>query len=233
MLTLSRRTAVAGALVGSVAVAIPVALAAESGGGFPADKAVAAGSTRAVLGANQVAPLLSATFRTSKPTDLIMSVSLECSILTALVTSNDDNAATAAAGLRAWLEIDGKVVPIEDISTPPQDPAASGNGDPLTDSVTFCDREYARTVTDEEEPEDGIDREDDYIRTKSSHAFTWVRLNAGSGVHTVTLMGQFRNATTGQAAAEAIVGNRTLVIEPTKLANNAVIAENGTSKSGK
>ena len=28
--------------------------------------------------------------------------------------------------------------------------------------------------------------------------------------------------------SEAIVGNRTLVIEPTKLANNAVIADNGS-----
>jgi hypothetical protein len=233
MFSLSRRTVVLGALVGSVTVAVPVALAQTGGGGSPADKAVAAGSTLEVIGANQTVPILSATFKTSKPTDLLMTASLECSILTALTTNNQDNSANARSGVRVWLELDGKVVPIEDVSMPPQDPDDSGNGDPATDGVNFCDREYQRTVTDQEEPEDGIDQESDYIKTKSAHAFSWVRLNAGSGMHTLELVAQFNNATTGNAAAEAIVGNRTLIIEPTKMANNAVIAENGTSTSGK
>lgn len=232
MLALSRRSVVAGALVGSVAVAIPVALAAETGGGSPANKAVAAGSQRMAIGANQEEVLMSATFKTSKPTDLIMSVSLECSLFTALTTNQANPTSNATAGLRAFLRIDGKIVPITDVSTPPQDPAESGNGG-VDDAVTFCDREYQRTVTDREEPADGVDEEDDYIRTKSSHAFTWVRLNAGSGQHLVEVVGQFRNTTAGAATAEAIIGNRTLVIEPTKLANNAVIAEAGTSTSGK
>jgi hypothetical protein len=30
------------------------------------------------------------------------------------------------------------------------------------------------------------------------------------------------------SSAQAVIGNRTLVIEPTKLANDAVIADNGT-----
>jgi hypothetical protein len=34
---------------------------------------------------------------------------------------------------------------------------------------------------------------------------------------------------TDGSSAEAVIGNRTLVIEPTKLANDAVIADNGTS----
>lgn len=234
MLALSRRTVVLGSLALSTAVAVPVSLAATNGGGgTPANKAVAAGSKRMVIGANQTETLLSATLRTSKPTDLLMTVSLECSILTQLITNNESNASSAAAGVRAWLEIDDKVVPIEDMSAPPQDPAANGNGTPIEDAVTFCDREYARTVTDQEDPADGIDQEDDYIKTKSSHAFTWVRLNAGSGIHKVELVAQFRNAVTGNATAEAIIGNRTLVIEPTKLANDADVQEAGTSGSGK
>lgn len=229
---LSRRSVVLGGLVGSIAVAVPVSLAATGSGGYPADKAVAAGSTRAVLAENQTETLLSATFRTSKTTDLIMSVSLECSILTSLVTNNETPTSTAGAGLRAWLEIDGVPVAVEDLSAPPQDPADTAEGDPATDAVTFCDREYARSVVDDENPADGVDEEDDYIQTKSSHSFTWVRMNAGSGVHTVELVGTLRDSQTGGGDSEAIIGNRTLIIEPTKMANNAVIAESGSSQSG-
>lgn len=198
-------------------------------GGTPANKAVAAGSHRVVVGANQTETILSATFKTSKPEDLLMTLSLECSIFTALTTNNDNPSSLAHAGLRAWLTLDGKVVPVEDISTPPQDPNASGNGDAAEDSATMCDREYQRTVTDGEDPTDGIDTESDYIKTKSAHAFSWVRLNAGSGMHTVEVVASFVQAVDGDAQATAEIGNRTLVIEPTKLANDAVIAESGTS----
>jgi hypothetical protein len=230
---LSRRTLVGLALVGTAAVAVPTTLAAGSGGGgVPANKAVAAGSRLQVIGANQTATLLTATFRTSKPEDLLLTASLECTILTALTTNNDNPTSMARSGVRAWLTLDGKVIPITDTSAPPQDPSAAAAGDAVRDGVNFCDREYSRTVTDQEDPTDGIDQTSDYVRTKSAHAFSWVRLNAGSGIHTVALIAQFNNATTGNAQAEAIVGNRTLVIEPTKLANNAVIADNGTSASG-
>lgn len=229
----SRRALVGFALVATAAVAVPTTMAATSGGGgMPAIKAVAAGSRLQVIGANQTATLLTATFKTSKTTDLLLTASLECAILTALTTNNANPTAMARSGVRAWLTLDGKVIPITDTSTPPQDPAASAAGDPVKDGVNFCDREYQRTVTDQEDPTDGIDQTSDYIRTKSAHAFSWVRLNAGSGVHTVALMAQFNNSQTDTGQAQAIVGNRTLVIEPTKLANNAVIAENGTSGSG-
>jgi hypothetical protein len=233
MPVLTRRSLVGLALLGTVAVAVPTTLAATGGGGgVPANKAVAAGSRLQVIGANQTATLLTATFRTSKTEDLLLTASLECSILTALTTNNDNPTAMARSGVRAWLTLDGKVIPITDTSAPPQDPSASTAGDSAKDGVNFCDREYARTVTDQEDPADGIDQTSDYIRTKSAHAFSWVRLNAGSGIHTVALVAQFNNSQTDTGQAEAIVGNRTLVIEPTKLANNAVISDNGTSGSG-
>ncbi|HWH28158.1 MAG TPA: hypothetical protein VNU26_04210 [Mycobacteriales bacterium] len=136
------------------------------------------------------------------------------------------------ASVVAWLEMDGAIVPIESASAPPQDGSSppAGNDE---DKVTFCDREYQRTVTDQEDPTDGIDGEDDYIRTKSSHAFNWVRLNAGSGLHTIELKAEILAESTAEGFAEAIVGNRTLLIEPTKMANNAVISDSGTSTSGK
>jgi hypothetical protein len=233
MLALSRRTVIATSMLAAVGIAVPATMAATSGGGTPANKAVAAGSHRVVFGPATATPIMTATFKTSKPEDLLLTVSLECTILTALTTNNDNPSSTAQAGVDIWIQDEnGKVVPITDTSAPPQDPADSGKGDAVKDGVTFCDREYSRTVTDQENQPDGIDQIDDYIRTKSAHAFSWVRLNAGSGVHTYTVYANLRETVEHQADAQAEIGNRTLVIEPTKLANNAVIAENGTSTSG-
>lgn len=233
MIAQSRRKVVAGALLGAVGIAVPVALAAEGGGGTPANKAVAAGSTMEVISPQETVTLLSATLKTSKPTDLLMSVSLECSLFTRLLTDNDNPSSTSQASVVAWLEVDGAIVPIESASAPPQDGSTPPAGSE-EDKVTFCDREYHRTVTDQENPADGIDREDDYIRTKSSHAFNWVKLNAGSGLHTVVLKAEIlADSTAAESFAEAVVGNRTLIIEPTKMANNAVISESGTSNSGR
>jgi hypothetical protein len=229
MLKFSPRVVIATGLATVCAVAVPT-LAASGGGGTPANKAVAAGSHRVVFDPATATPLMSATFRTSKPEDLLLTVSLECTILTSLTTNNANSTSTARAGIDVWIQDEnGKVVPISDTSAPPQDPANNGNGDATKDGVTFCDREYSRTVTNQEN-DNGIDQISDYIRTKSSHAFSWVRLNAGAGIHTYTVFANLREAvTTGSGDAQAEVGNRTFVIEPTKLANDAAIAENGTS----
>ena len=236
MLALSRRNIVLGALVGAVGITIPVAVAAEGGGGTPANKAVAAGSKTEVIAPGSNAPIMSATFKTSKPSDLLIGVSLECSILTNVVINGSPTAGAtetslAQGAVRVWAELDGKIVPIQDVSTPPQDPESSGNGDDSV-KVTFCDRVHERTVTDREDAEDGVDGSEDYQATKSANAFNWVRLNAGSGPHTLVIKADLTASGTGASTAEAVIGNRTLIIEPTKMANNADISENGTSNSG-
>ena len=237
MLALSRRNVLAGALIGAVGITAPVAIAAQGdGGGSPANKAVAAGSHTLVLAPGTNAPIMSATFKTSKPTDLLIAVSLECSILTNVIingspTAGSTESSLAQGAVRVWAELDGKIVPIQDVSAPPQDPEASGTGDD-TDKVTFCSRVHERTVTDREDPQDGIDGSEDYQDTKAANAFNWVRLNAGSGEHTLVIKADLTASGTGDSTAEAVIGNRTLIIEPTKLANNAVIAEDGASESG-
>lgn len=205
-----------------------------AGSGMPANKAVAAGSKVKSIAVNGVEELMSATFKTSKPEDLLISVSAECSILTDVVIpgSADPGAtqtASARGAVKIWVELDGKIVPIEDVSAPPQDPAGNGNGTDA-DKVTFCDRLHQRTVTDQEDEQDGIDGSRDYIDTKAANAFNWVRLNAGSGAHTLKVFGQFTTSAVGAGSnAAAYVGNRSLVIEPTKLANDAVISRTATS----
>jgi hypothetical protein len=227
-----RKTLLAGLVAGAAAVIVtgPGVFAA---GGTPADKVVAAASRTEVIAPGDNVSLMKATMKTSKPTDLLIQTAAECTILTRLVTNNDNNTAMAHSAVHVWVEFDGKVVPLQSTSTPPQDPTAQPPGDKAKDGATFCDREYGRTVTDQEDPADGIDQEDDYIRTKSAHAFNWIRMNTGSGEHTIEVKADL-SATdpTASSQAEAIVGNRTLIVEPTKMANNAVISDSGTSGSG-
>lgn len=229
----SRAWAAGAVAAGLVGYFVSQGLAATTGG-TPANKAVAAGGKTLVVAPETNRQILSATFKTSKPEDLLIGVSLECSILTNVVINGgpktSTETSTAEGSVRVWVELDGKIVPIEDVSTPPQDPA--GHVGDNSDKVTFCDRLHTRTVTDNESDTDGTDGSQDYQRTKSANAFNWVRLNAGSGDHTLTVMADLATNATGDSTAEAVIGNRSLVIEPTKLANAAVIADNGTSTSG-
>jgi hypothetical protein len=208
-------------------LAVAIAIAAIAVGGTqavlathqPANKVVAAGDKLIPIGPGANQTILTATLKTSKPEDLILHVALECSITTALVTSNSDPSSSSEGDIRVWVEIDGVTVPINSISNPPQPPPAAG--DPASDGVTFCNRTYSRTVMDQESPPDGQDREQDMIETKTSNAFNWLRLNMQSGSHTIKVKATLTTTVTGDASAEALIGNRSLIATPEKLANDA------------
>lgn len=238
---LSRRAIIAIAIAGSVGVAVPMTLAATTSSAQPADKAVAAGSTiQDLQPSSSGTPILTATLKTSKPEDLLLDVSLECSIITDVTaqgspTPGSTSTGEASGAIRVWLTLDSpsNIIPIQDASSPPQNPGPFGND---SDKVTFCDRDHQVSVTDAENAPDGTDTLHEYLRTKSANAFNWVRLNTGSGTHTVTLWAEFDSpshdslaANTDGSTSTGFVGNRTLVIEPTKLANNAVISDAGTN----
>ena len=225
----TRRYAERGASGAAVLVLVAIAMNALTPVGvranhLPADKVVASGSKLVVTGPNVEASILSATLRTSKPTDLMLAVSMECSIFTRLVTgpSSDGgtDSATASGHIRAWVEVDGQIVPVNSMASPTS-PIPPAGGD--SDKVTFCNRTYSRTVTDAENPLDGQDIEDDYIATKDANAFNWLRLNMGAGVHTIVVKAALVQTTSGDATAEAAIGNRSLIVEPAKLANDATI----------
>jgi hypothetical protein len=223
----SKRALTALALAAAVP-AVTFGAQAVAGSGTPANKVVAAGSKRVVIGAGQTTTLMTATMKTSKPTDVMIHTALECSILTQLVTNNENLTSSATNTVRVWAEVDGKIVSITQNSQPPQNGTTPPSGND-TDKVTFCNRTYQRSMQDDENPLDGIDQEDDFIATKSTHGFNWVQMNLGSGLHTIAIKAQFEQGTSGNATTTAEVGNRTLIVEPTKMANDAVIAENGTS----
>lgn len=199
----------------------------------PADKVVAAGEELVDIPAGTAVTILTATLRTAKPTDLIMSVTLECAILTKLFTAgstspNATSSATAFAKIDVWIQEGTTIVPISAVSAPPQDPENAGGED---DKVTFCSRDEGRQVTDAEDPRDGVDKQQTYQNTKAANAFNWVLLNAGSGIHTYQVKATLVESTpctssglaTEETCSDALIGNRTFVIQPVKLANDASI----------
>lgn len=225
----SKATAAIGAML-LFAAGFVVNQATGASAGLPADKPFAAASKTVRFSPGTSLPLLSATVRNAKPTDLILQVSMECSIITDNVilgssTPGAQESAATEGTVRIWVEIDGVIVPIISSSAPPQDPPAAGDE---SDKVTFCNRVFKRTVQDSEDPQDGYDRSRDYIETKTSNGFNWVRLNMGSGVHTIVVKGDLSHFSTTGSSASAFVGNRSLVGIPGKFANDATISDGGT-----
>ena len=227
------------ALVGAATLGLLLTAATQFGvtaDGTPANKTAAAGN--GLTKVNRDSVILEETVRVSDPTDLILSVTSECSILTSLYTNTafdaDDPDPTtdtdkARGSVFVWVTIDGKPVPVQ--STDPDDGI-----------VTFCNRTYQRSVTDNEDPLDGIDDEDDFIRTKNANAFNWLALNVGrdydvdgDNVVKVEVHADFRRYASdgsdrckddtpqGDTCADAYVGKRTLIIEATNAAVGEVV----------
>ena len=214
---LKKRGLLLGSGLGTVAVAATlfVLVTGAFGSGSPADKVVAGGDKTVVMAPQTGATLLTATMSTSKPTDLILQVTAECSILTT-VTNTGTSTASAFGQVRVWVEVDGQIVPVQSISTPPQDTPAGGDN---TDKAVFCERTHTVSFM----PTTQTDTITQYQATKNANGFNWLRQNVGAGSHTITVKADLAsNATSG--TAEAIVGNRTLIVEPTKMANDAIIS---------
>lgn len=195
---------VAATLVGGVVAATLLAPATATH--QPADKLAAFGNTFEITEPGEEVTLLTGTMRTSNPTDLVLSLSFECSIITEVVTVGND-VSEAHAKILAWIEIDGVPVGVTGSDTDGQ--------------VTFCDRQHRQTTTQFDDDDATIDT---YLATKSAHSFNWIALNLGSGVHTITAHALLTETTSDDDAfADAVIGKRTLVAEPTKLANDVTL----------
>jgi hypothetical protein len=197
---------------------------------MPADKAYASGRTAVIVAPNSNATLLTAVLKTSGPEDLIFYVSLQCSIVTEVTSTGSTMPAfvEAEGNVDVWVTVDGATVPIQSVSSNPQ-PSNSSVAGTDADHVTFCHRDQRQSLVDA----DNNTMLTEYTATRDANAFNWVYLNAGAGTHTVTVHATLtRNPMTGCSnppvagvtCADAIVGNRVLIVEPTKLANNAVIS---------
>jgi hypothetical protein len=177
----------------------------------PANKFAASGSSTEVAGPGERVLLLHEQVKTSKPTDLNLGVTLECSITTDVTTVGSETQ-EAFGQVRVWIEIDGR-------------PVLVSQDDPDAGKVVFCNRTYRRTT------QLGSDDETDAVRTfmqtRAANGFNWVLLNAGSAVHQINVYAEFTTAATSNSSALAVVGNRTLTVEPVKAERDEVVVELG------
>lgn len=222
-------------LVGLLMVGALFAAPVASADHEPANKFAAAGSDIDQI--EDAEPILTERMKISSPFDLVLSASAECSILTQLVTNNDTPTSTAFGSVRLWIEIDGRRVPVAtDDTAEDTDDEVVDDGDPSDiGEVTFCNRAYSRTETDGEDPADGIDQEADYIRTRAANAFNWVATDVGfiyddpgngNNIIDIELWADYDVSEAGNAVADAFVGTRTLIAEPTNLSVHEQVEEN-------
>lgn len=161
--------------------------------------------------------ILSEKVKLSKPTDLLLSVTAESSIVTNLVTTG--NSTSSADGkIKVYITINGEVV--FPAGTPPEpEPGHARHGD--TDEVVFANQTYSRTTMYNADDQDH--RIETYLRTKHAAGFNWAVLNAGEGSQILNIEvwavydeTETSAPTPGQAMAEGVIGTRSLVVQPVK-----------------
>ena len=187
---------------------------------MPADKIAASGSTVRSIAVNGSEVLLRETMKVASPTDLIISFTAECSILTNIATQGNGTS-SARGNVDVQVKIDGQPVPVQDSTF--GTPQGDDNG-----NVTLCNRLHRQTTLNfnDDSTDDEIQQ---YQETKQANGFNWISINpaqydAGSdNILNIEVVGTFAThavsdtGAAGVAFAEAFVGNRTLVIEPVKL----------------
>lgn len=203
-----------------IALSAPfVSAALQDGPSNAANKTAASASTVEAIGADLAdtdlgTAVLTTTIKTSKTTDLLVQLTMECALWTEVIsTTIEDHAdgigpfSRAEARVVAWVEVDG--VPIK--------LAADDDG-----TVVFCDRVHEQEISDIDNGT-GNHTIRQYLATRDANAFNWVVLDAGAGVHTIVVKVDIEAANTEGAFAEGAVGKRTLIVEPTRFANGATI----------
>jgi hypothetical protein len=193
--------------------------------GIPANKVAASGSTLEVIGANEDKVVLSETVKINNPTDLIISATSECAILTQVSNHANGQTERAFGQIAMYVTIDGIPVPV---STADKDKG----------KVIFCNRAQEQQWTDSNQPVVGNDDSGDTLRqytdTRTANGFNWMALNVGStypgtedNVHKIELHAVWTVNSSANAVASAKVGNRTLVLEPVKAWNREAVTELG------
>lgn len=232
-----RRTALKGLGAAGLGVVLGGAATGTAAASNGADKIYVGGSTReeyrldtATDGpASGAFTLLEGSVKTSTPTDLYLLTQLECALWTDVKVKGNDESSEAKAGVTCWVEIDGVPVPVSGDYPNEWAPTRQAASEVMFNYRDFrVETSFLRDIEDVTEDEEYIAL---YNRTRSSHGFNWVALNVGSGeydsstnVHTVALKGRIDlYADDSKARAKAVVGPRTLVGVPAKLANDATL----------
>lgn len=153
--------------------------------------------------------ILTETVKTSKPTDLLLSVTAECSIITDVATVGDQTQ-QAGGKIEVFLTMNNDPTPL--MPTGGTGPSHPTQGD--TAEVVFANQVYRKSTT--VGLDDQMDRHQTYLETKHANAFNWAVLNAQSGVHTIHVWARYTENETTSATATGMIGNRSLVVQPVK-----------------
>jgi hypothetical protein len=201
--------------------------AANDGTANAANKTAAAGSDFVYLGtaANPLGAttLLETTFKAGGPQDAVLSVSLECSLVTDVFSTTIDDhpegytaVGRAEAHVVVWVEVDGVPVSLN-----------SGGDD---GSITFCDRVHQQEIRDIDDSTGNFTIRQ-LQETMSANAFNWITLDLGSGTHTIRVLGTIEAANTEGSFAQGGIGKRTLVVEPVDFAHGATFDDSAAAAS--
>jgi len=168
------------------------------------------------LGNNETVRILQEIVKTSSPTDLLLAVTAESSIITELTTIGDDTQ-SADGAIRVYIAIDGVVVHPTGLNGP----GHQRDGD--TAEVVFANQIYRRTTS--------LDPDSDtittYLETKHAAGFNWAVLNVGAGTHRIEVFARYNETNTpgGGAEATGVIGNRSLVVQPVKCQVDETVAD--------
>lgn len=201
---------------------------------MPADKIAAAASNTDVIGANNTEVLLREEMKVSTPTDLILQLTAECAILTSVATLGDGTS-EAFGQVAMQITIDGRPVPVQDSSF--GNPQGDDDG-----SVVFCNRLHRQRTAGFDDTGEDDNEIEQYLNTRSANAFNWISINPAEydadsdNILEIEVLGTFNTnivSDPGAAPAQAIaaVGNRSLVVEPVKLAVHENTAPTGDNPS--
>jgi hypothetical protein len=212
------RTTLAVAAVGVIGCAglVTTSVLANAGAGattnYPADKMTVAASGLDSEAPNQTIQVLKAAMRTSTVEDLVFSLSEECSILTSVTVTGTDSQ-SAFGQIKMMITIDNPndtapdaahIVPVS-----PNDTNDRGK-------VVFCNRAHQATSSFI-----AAQSYTSFLQTRDANAFNWLAPNVGNGIHTIGVWAQYQtSATTSSSTARAVVGKRSLVVQPTTQAQN-------------
>jgi hypothetical protein len=178
-----------------------------------------------VVGPESAVTVLSERIRTSKKGDLLLNVDAECSITSEVKTVGSD-VQEATAQVRMWVTIDGIPVTVQDSDGTYRTPEPGQDG-----KIVFCNRTYRRTTSfsDSEDENNAITT---FMRTRQANGYTWAALNVGKSpqVHLVEVKADLSQSSSSEdQTALAVLGARTLVIEPVKAAKDEIIVDLDTT----
>lgn len=217
-----RRTALKGLGAAGISLGLGALASGSATASQPADKVAVSGSTLEVMEVSttdsenhsETHTLLSDTIKTSTPTDLLLQPTVETALFTDIMTMGNDQS-EAEAAVTCWIELDGEPVVVS------SDYTAAGLSEQEASEVVF-DKRAHRMETANFDDEEATIRQ--FLDTRSANGFNWVTLDVGNGEHDLELMGRLDvNVDDSNAEARAIVGPRTMIVEPVKLPNDAEI----------